>query len=61
MRFAVPDMSCNHCSTAIQTAIARAGGRASVDLDARTVTVEGLDATRAAEAIRAAGYETAPA
>ncbi|MFC3169924.1 MULTISPECIES: heavy-metal-associated domain-containing protein [Paracoccus] len=59
MTFTVPDMSCGHCRTAIENAIAEAGGRATVDLDAKTVTVEGLDPARAAEAIRAAGYEVA--
>ncbi|WP_347139792.1 cation transporter [Paracoccus sp. SSK6] len=61
MTFTVPDMSCGHCKAAIETAIADAGGRATVDLAAKTVTVEGLDQARAAEAIRGAGYEVAPA
>lgn len=61
MTFTVPDMTCGHCKAAIESAIAQAGGRATVDLAAKTVAVEGLDETRAADAIRAAGYEVAPA
>lgn len=61
MTFTVPDMTCGHCKTAIETAIAEAGGSASVDLAAKTVTVDGLDAARATDAIRGAGYEVAGA
>lgn len=61
MTFTVPDMSCGHCKAAIEAAITQAGGRATVDLAARTVAVEGLDQDRAVAAIRAAGYEVAPA
>jgi copper chaperone len=61
MTFTVPDMSCGHCKAAIEAAIADAGGRATVDLTQRTVTVEGLDQARAADAIRAAGYDIAAA
>lgn len=57
MTFTVPDMTCGHCKAAIETAIAQAGGRAAVDLTARTVTVEGVDQDRAVQAIRDAGYE----
>ncbi len=57
MTFTVPDMTCGHCKAAIEAAIADAGGRATVDLAQKTVTVDGLDPTRAADAIRAAGYE----
>ena len=61
MTFTVPDMTCGHCKAAVEAAIAEAGGHATVDLAAKTVTVEGLDLTRAANAIRAAGYEVSPA
>ncbi|SNR24677.1 copper chaperone [Paracoccus sediminis] len=61
MTFTVPGMSCGHCKAAIEAAIADAGGRATVDLAAKTVTVQDLDQARAAEAIRAAGYEIAAA
>ncbi|MCZ0961562.1 heavy-metal-associated domain-containing protein [Paracoccus benzoatiresistens] len=61
MTFTVPDMSCGHCKAAIEAAIADAGGRATVDLAQKTVTVEGLDQARAVDAIRAAGYDIAAA
>ena len=61
MTFTVPDMSCGHCKTAVETAIAEAGGRATVDLPQKTVAVEGLDRDRAIQAIRDAGYEVAAA
>ncbi|MTD99202.1 copper chaperone [Paracoccus sp. YIM 132242] len=61
MTFTVPDMSCGHCKAAVEAAIAEAGGRAAVDLATKTVTVEGLDPARAADVIRAAGYEVAVA
>ncbi|MBU3030680.1 heavy-metal-associated domain-containing protein [Paracoccus marinaquae] len=59
MTFTVPDMSCGHCKSAIEAALSKAGGRASIDLAAKTVTVEGLDREAALAAIRAAGYEVA--
>ncbi|VDS09730.1 Heavy-metal-associated domain protein [Paracoccus haematequi] len=61
MTFTVPDMTCGHCKAAIEAAIAQAGGRATVDLAQKTVAVDGLDAGRAAQAIRDAGYEVSPA
>ena len=61
MTFTVPDMTCGHCKAAVETAIADAGGRATVDLPTKTVTVEGLDHDRAVQAIREAGYEVAAA
>lgn len=57
MIFTVPDMSCGHCKSAIETALTKAGGRASVDLAAKTVTVDGLDRAAAIVAIRDAGFE----
>lgn len=61
MKFRVEDMSCGHCTAAIEKAVAEAGGRAATDLTGRSVTVEGLDAARAAEVIREAGYTPEPA
>lgn len=61
MKFHVEDMSCGHCTAAIEKAIAEAGGAATTDLDSKTVTVEGLDDARAAQAIRDAGYTPVPA
>ena len=41
MKFHVPDMSCGHCTSSIQTAIAHAfdGASVSCDLDSRTIDV----------------------
>ncbi|MDP5308013.1 heavy-metal-associated domain-containing protein [Paracoccus spongiarum] len=61
MILSVPDMSCAHCKAAIEAALGRAGGRAEVDLAARTVSVTGLDRPAAEAAIRAAGYAPGPA
>ncbi len=42
MKFNVPDMSCGHCTAAIEKAIleAESGARIACDLESRTVTVE---------------------
>ena len=61
MKFTVPDMSCSHCKAAIENAISEAGGRATIDLDTKSVTVEGIDEARATDAIREAGYDAQPA
>ena len=61
MKFTVPDMSCGHCKAAIENAISEAGGRATIDLDTKSVTVEGIDEARATDAIREAGYDAQPA
>lgn len=60
MKFHVEDMSCGHCTAAIEGAIAQAGGKARTDLDSRTVTVEGMGSARAAEVIKEAGYTAVP-
>ncbi|WP_062560430.1 heavy-metal-associated domain-containing protein [Paracoccus aminovorans] len=61
MKFRVEDMSCGHCTAAIEKAVAEAGGRAATDLAARSVSVEGLEPERAAQVIRDAGYTPQPA
>ncbi|WP_112873791.1 heavy-metal-associated domain-containing protein [Paracoccus endophyticus] len=60
MKFRVDDMTCGHCTAAIETAIKGAGGTASADLSSKTVTVGGLGTARAAELIRDAGYTPQP-
>lgn len=60
--FSVPDMSCGHCTAAIEKAISAIDPTATVscDLDTRTVAVESFVSDRAVcEAIREAGYEVA--
>ena len=60
--FDVPGISCGHCKSAIEGALGDLDGvdHATVDIDARTVTVEGTatDETVTA-AINEAGYEVA--
>lgn len=62
--YSVPGISCGHCKSAIEGEVSELPDVSSVvvDVDSRTVTVEG-DASD--EAIRAAideaGYEVAPA
>lgn len=61
MKFSVPEMSCGHCTSAIEKAIKAADASAAVacDLSTRTVSVEsGLSADRLAEAMKTAGYES---
>lgn len=61
MKFTVNDMSCGHCTAAIEKAVAEAGGKALTDLATHSVTVEGLDPARAQQVIRDAGYTPVPA
>lgn len=56
MIYSVPDMSCDHCKAAIEAAVAGAGGRATVDLPEKRVTVEGLDPATAQSALTAVGF-----
>jgi copper chaperone len=61
--YSVPGISCDHCKAAIEGEVGKLEGvaRVEVDVDARSVTVDGTapdDAIRAA--IDDAGYEVAP-
>lgn len=56
MRFLVEDMTCGHCTAAIEKAIAEAGGTASASLPDKIVTVENLGAAAALKAMQDAGY-----
>jgi copper chaperone len=61
--YSVPDISCGHCKAAIEGEVGKLDGvtLVEVDVDARSVTVDGTapdDAIRAA--IDDAGYEVAP-
>lgn len=62
--WSVPGVSCGHCKAAIEGELAGVAGvdRAEVDVDAKTVTVEGdADAAAIVAAIDEAGYDAAPA
>ena len=63
LTYSVPGVSCGHCRHAIQDQVSRLTGVESVevDLDAKTVTVEGksLDQAAVIAAIDEAGYEVA--
>ena len=59
-KFTVPEMSCGHCKTAIEDAIAAidSGAKVSVDLTAREVEIDSAMAADALiSAMVAAGYE----
>jgi copper chaperone len=64
LRLAIPDMTCGHCRASVERAVAAVapGARVSVDLEARTALVEGApDEARVLAAVRAAGFDAAPA
>lgn len=58
----VPDISCAHCKAAIESAVGEVSGVAGVqvDIEAKTVSVEGAPSTDAVvAAIADAGYDVA--
>lgn len=59
--YSVPEISCGHCKTAIEGAVRPLGGvaRVEVDIDAKTVTVDGGDRDAILVAIEEAGYDVA--
>jgi copper chaperone len=62
--FDIPDMSCGHCRSTIETAIRSVDPSAGIviDLGARKAQIEtARDAGAIAEAIRNAGYAVTPA
>lgn len=57
MKFTVKGMTCGHCVGAITRAIEAIGASAHVDLESRTVRVDGTrDAAVVRRAIEAEGY-----
>ncbi len=59
-KLSVPEMSCGHCKTTIEKAVAGvdADARVSVDLENRTVSIESEIADAALiDALKAGGYE----
>lgn len=64
MEFSVPEMSCGHCTAAIEKAVKDVDPAAMVncDLDTRRVTVDtSLSQADVSQAITEAGYESEPA
>lgn len=64
MKFNVPDMSCGHCTSAIEKAIKASDANANIvcDLTDRTVTVSSaVSAGDLALILKEAGYESSPA
>lgn len=65
LTYSVPDISCGHCRSAITSEVSTVTGVESVevDLEAKTVTVNGepLDEQAIIAAIDEAGYEVAAA
>lgn len=62
--YGVPGVTCGHCKSAIESEVGQVPGveRVEVDLDAKTVVIEGTaDADALVAAIAEAGYEVAPA
>ena len=61
--YAVPEMSCSHCMTAVSDAVAAVAGvvTVTVDLESKRVEVRGthLDDTAIRAAIDEAGYDVA--
>lgn len=63
MKFHVPDMSCGHCTAAIDKAVKAADPDATVDSDltSKTVTIASdKDAMTMQGALRDAGYPATP-
>ncbi len=60
-RYLVPDISCDHCKTAIETEVQAVDGVtvAVVDVAATSVTVSGGEDTAIQAAIDEAGYDVA--
>ena len=59
--YSVPEISCGHCKATIEAAVGGLGGVNSVEvnIDAKTVTVDGGDGDAIVTAIEDAGYDVA--
>jgi copper chaperone len=57
--YSVPEISCGHCKSTIEAAVQGLGDieRVEVDIDAKTVTVEGGDRDAIVTVIEDAGYD----
>lgn len=59
--YSVPEISCGHCKSTIEAAVQGLGdiARVEVDIDAKTVFVDGGDRDAIVTAIEDAGYDVA--
>ncbi len=59
--YSVPDISCQHCVDSITTEVSKVDGvtNVNVDLDAKTVAVDGGDDAEIISAIDEAGFDVA--
>jgi len=59
--YSVPEISCGHCKSTIESAVNGLGDVRSVDvdIDSKTVTVDGGDHDAIVTAIEDAGYDVA--
>ena len=59
--YSVPEISCDHCKSTIETAVGRLDSVSSVvvDVDAKTVSVDGGAEAAIVAAIEEAGYDVA--
>ncbi|MEZ7961722.1 MAG: cation transporter [Ilumatobacter sp.] len=59
--YSVPEISCGHCKSTIEAAVQGLGdvARVEVDIEAKTVTVEGGNRSTIVTAIEDAGYDVA--
>ncbi len=63
-KFNVPDMSCGHCKSAVEKAVASVDpdARVQVDLDNRTVEIDAkVDDAALVAALKSEGYGASPA
>jgi len=61
MRLSVPEMSCGHCKSAIETAVKAIDPAAKIDFDMENRVVDidtGVDTVSLQSAISTAGYES---
>ena len=59
LTLSVPEISCDHCKSTIESAVGDVAGveRVEVDVPAKTVTVDGGERAAIVEAIEDAGYD----
>ena len=59
--YSVPEISCDHCRSTIETAVGGVGGvdHVSVDVESKRVTVTGGEPATVVAAIEDAGYDVA--